>query len=230
MCAQMCAHGPDLRWFSPSPGDRRRGADLHGGVCDGTIRHPPSSIPRRLVIRQVVGSSATRLTIDQAPPLSACGDQPLEVSMLTASPDEPLGASSEEIVVPRYLLYFAIPPAITTLVLSILDPMLGMTLLACSFVMWVVLRIVLRQAPIQCQSGTVEESVLKARGLPGLGQSRWAQPPPGHEPVRNSSPKTSLGHGLTDRHREERPIKRNSGDIGTLQHMIRSISDDSERR
>jgi hypothetical protein len=97
--------------------------------------------------------------------------------MLTASPDEPLGASSEEIVVPRYLLYFAIPPAITTLVLSILDPMLGMTLLTCSFVMWVVLRIVLRQAPIQCQSGTVEESVLKARGLPGLGQSRLGTAP-----------------------------------------------------
>jgi hypothetical protein len=83
--------------------------------------------------------------------------------MLTAYSHE--RAPSEEIVMPRYLLYFAIPPAMTTIVLSILDPMLGMTLLGVFFVMWVVLRVTLRGDPIRCQRDAVEDLVPKSRGF-----------------------------------------------------------------
>jgi len=119
--------------------------------------------------------------------------------MLTASPREPLGAPLEEIVVPRYLLYFAILPAMTTIALSILDPMLGMTLLGVFFVMWVVLRATLRGGPIRCQSGAVEDSVLKSRGVSCVRSDPVGPPSPGHRPVEHSRPKTLHGHGLTDR-------------------------------
>ena len=63
--------------------------------------------------------------------------------MLTATPHGP-AAPSEEIVVPRYLLCFSMPPAIAAIVLSILDPALGLTLLGVGSVIGLVLRVVVR--------------------------------------------------------------------------------------
>jgi hypothetical protein len=148
--------------------------------------------------------------------------------MLTASPHEPLGAPSEEIVVPRYLLYFAIPPAMTTIVLSILDPMLGMTLLGVFFLMWVVLRATLRGDPIRSQSGAVEDSVLKSRGF------SWVRSDPvGPGRAQHTDPSALAAEDISGS-RLDRPASREgqqaqAADIGNPQDVIRSISHDSER-
>ncbi len=90
--------------------------------------------------------------------------------MLTASPHGPV--ASREQVVARYLLFFAVPPGVPAIVLSILDPALGMTLLAVFSVMWLVLRVVLRQEAYRGGRGTVEQP-----DLPSLtSTSAWSDP------------------------------------------------------
>jgi hypothetical protein len=123
--------------------------------------------------------------------------------MLTASPHEPLGAPSEEIVVPRYLLYFAIPPAMTTIVLSILDPMLGMTLLGVFFLCgssceppYGATQSEVRVVPSKTQFSS-------PAGSPGSARIRLARAEPSTPTRRHSRPKTFQGHGSTDQHREK---------------------------
>jgi hypothetical protein len=144
--------------------------------------------------------------------------------MLTAYSHE--RAPLEEIVVPRYLLYFAIPPAMTTIILSILDPMLGMTLLGVFFVMWVVLRVTLRGDPVRCQTDAVEDLVLRSRGFSWVHSDPVWPAEPSTPTRRHSRPKRFQGHGLTDRHREGQQSQ--AGHVNP-QDVIRSISHEIER-
>jgi hypothetical protein len=67
---------------------------------------------------------------------------------------------SVPITVPPYLLCFAVPPVITTFVLSAIDPMAGMALLTCFVVMSLVLRCFLRIARPRPEDIRLEESGL----------------------------------------------------------------------
>ncbi len=124
--------------------------------------------------------------------------------MLTASPHGPV-ASREEVVVARYLLFFAVPPGVTAIVLSILDPVLGMTLLAVFSVMWLVLRVVLRQEAFRGARGAVEQP-----GLASLtSTSAWSDPAdvPGASALTPpaDSAEGVAGQGLYRSDREHRP-------------------------
>src|SRR3954454_4048850 len=140
-----------------------------------------------------------RVGNDRTPCHRLSGSHIRRSPMLTAYSHE--RAPSEEIVTPRYLLYFAIPPAITTVILSILDPMLGMTLLGVLFVMWVVLRVTLRSDLIRCQRDAVEDLVLRSRGFSWVhGDPAWPSRAQHTDP--SALAEEISGHGLTDRHRE----------------------------
>jgi hypothetical protein len=145
--------------------------------------------------------------------------------MLTAYSHE--RAPSEEIVMPRYLLYFAIPPAMTTIVLSILDPMLGMTLLGVFFVMWVVLRVTLRGDPIRCQRDAVEDLVLKSRGF------SWVHSDPVWPSRAQHTDPSALAAEEISGSRLDRPASRegqqSQAGHRNPQDVIRSISHEIER-
>ena len=80
--------------------------------------------------------------------------------MPSESRREPTVDQSVPITVPPYLLWFAVPPVITTFVLSAIDPMAGMALLTCFVVMSVVLRCFLRIAGPRTEDVRLEESGL----------------------------------------------------------------------
>ncbi len=61
--------------------------------------------------------------------------------MHTSSRRHPTVDSSVRVVIPRYLIYFAIPPIVTAFVISVVDPYAGLAMLANVAVMAVVLRI-----------------------------------------------------------------------------------------
>jgi hypothetical protein len=145
--------------------------------------------------------------------------------MLTAYSHE--RAPSEENVEPRYLLYYAIPPAMTTIVLSILDPMLGMTLMGVFLVMWVVLRVTLRGDRIRCQRDAVEDLVLKSRGF------SWSPDPVWPSRAQQTDPSALAAEEISGS-RLYRPAWREGQQSQTghrnPQDVIRSISHEIERR
>jgi hypothetical protein len=63
--------------------------------------------------------------------------------MRSESQNEPTVDPSVRAEVPSCLMYFAIPPVITSFVLSAIEPMAGMALLTCFVVMSLVLRCLL---------------------------------------------------------------------------------------
>lgn len=61
--------------------------------------------------------------------------------MRTGTRRHPTMESSARVIIPRYLICFAIPPIVTAFVLSVVDPYAGLAMLANVAVMAIALRI-----------------------------------------------------------------------------------------